>query len=54
LCSCWARFAEFNEPGIQHEGYTTGDDYKHAAEYDWVCVACFEDLRFDLGWTLTS
>ena len=20
----------------------------------WVCVACFEDLRFDLGWTLAS
>jgi len=52
--ACWAKFAEFNEPGIQHEGYTTCDDYKRGARYEWVCVECFDDLKLDLGWTVAS
>jgi hypothetical protein len=54
-CSgCWAKFAEFDGPGIQHEGYATGDDYHLGAEYEWVCRECFEDLRNDLDWTAPS
>jgi hypothetical protein len=50
-CSaCWAKFAEFDGPDIQHEGYATGDDYKYGAGYDWICCDCFDDLKADLGW----
>ena len=50
-CSaCWAKFAEFDGPEIQHEGYATGDDYKHGAGYEWVCRDCFDDLKDDMGW----
>jgi len=50
-CSaCWAKFAEFEEPGIQHEGYATCDEYKLGASYEWVCQTCFDDLKEDLGW----
>jgi hypothetical protein len=48
--ACWATFAEFDGPEIQHEGYTTGDDYKHGAEYDWVCIRCFDELKDEMGW----
>jgi hypothetical protein len=48
--ACWAKFAEFDSPGIQNEGYATCDDYKHGADYDWVCVPCFSDLRDQMQW----
>lgn len=48
---CWARFAEFDGPEIQHEGYATCDDYKNGADYDWVCLQCFSDLKEEMGWT---
>jgi hypothetical protein len=47
---CWARFAEFDGPGIPREGYATGEDWKHSADYDWVCLSCFADLREAMGW----
>jgi hypothetical protein len=49
--ACWARFAEGEEPDIQHEGYVTGDDYPKGAGYDWVCKQCFTDLREDMQWS---
>jgi hypothetical protein len=50
-CSaCWAKFAEFDGPEIQHEGYATRDGYKFGAGYEWVCRECFNDLKDDLGW----
>jgi hypothetical protein len=52
--ACWAKFAEFDEPDVQHEGYTTCDDYKRGTGYDRVWVDCFNDLKDDLGWTLIS
>ena len=48
--ACWAKFAEFEGPEIQHEGYATCEDYKHGADYDWVCVPCFNDLKGEMGW----
>jgi hypothetical protein len=52
--ACWAKFAEFDGPDIQHEGYATCEDYKHGARYDWVCRDCFEDLKEFMGWKLVS
>lgn len=49
--ACFAKFAEFEAPDIQHVGYATGDDYKHGADYAWVCQSCFSDLKDRLGWT---
>jgi hypothetical protein len=51
--ACWAKFAEAdlpNEP-IQREGHTTCSDYQHGAEYDWVCLECFELFKDAMGWT---
>jgi len=50
--ACWAKFAEFEdskEP-IKHEGYTTCSDYRHGAEYDWVCLQCFADFMVAMEW----
>jgi hypothetical protein len=47
---CWARFAEVDGPEIQHEGYATCEDYKLGADYDWVCVGCFSELKDEMGW----
>jgi hypothetical protein len=46
---CWAKFAEFDGPRIQHEGYVAKG---RLGEERWVCRECFEDLKDDLGWTL--
>jgi hypothetical protein len=43
---CWAKFAEFDGPNIQHEGYATRNSYH------WVCRECFEDLKDNLEWSL--
>jgi hypothetical protein len=48
---CWAKFAEFEGSDIQHEGYATCEDYKFGADYDWVCMKCFSDLKDEMGWT---
>jgi hypothetical protein len=48
--ACWATFAEVDGPEIQHEGYATCEDYKHGADYDWVCVTCFSELKDEMGW----
>ena len=43
---CWAKFAEFDAPDIQHEGYTTAD------RYNWVCEGCVTDLKDEMDWHL--
>lgn len=48
--ACWATFAEFDGPDILHDGYATCEDYKHGADYDWICGSCFADLREIMGW----
>jgi hypothetical protein len=52
--ACWAKFAEFDGPDIQHEGFTTCDDYKRGAGYEWICQTCFVDLQGDLEWTVAD
>ena len=52
--ACSAKFAQFEGPQIEHEGYTTCSDYKHGAGYAWVCKVCFEDLKDEMHWTLIS
>jgi hypothetical protein len=47
---CWAKFAELDAPDALHEGYATCEDWKHGADYDWVCPSCFADLREAMGW----
>jgi DNA-directed RNA polymerase subunit RPC12/RpoP len=49
---CWAKFAEYDsdQEVIEHEGYTTGDDYVHGAEYWWVCLTCFSEFKEAMGW----
>ena len=49
-----AKFAEFNGDNIQHEGYTTCDDYVHGACYHWICCACFNDLKDDMNWSVAT
>jgi hypothetical protein len=49
--ACWTKFAEFDGPDIHHEGFATCDDYKLGARYDWVCKACFADLKDVMRWT---
>lgn len=48
---CGAKFAEFEGPGILHEGYATCDDYPRGACYEWVCQTCFDDLKDDMNWS---
>jgi hypothetical protein len=49
--ACQAKFAEFDGPDIQREGYATGDDYEFGAAYEWVCQTCFVELKPEMQWT---
>jgi hypothetical protein len=51
---CMAKFAEFEGPDIQHEGYATCEEYRHGEDYAWVCLQCFDDLHGEMGWTATK
>ena len=54
-CSaCWAKFSDGDGLDTLHEGYTTGDDYKHGARYEWVCDECFAKLKEKLSWSIGS
>jgi hypothetical protein len=50
--ACWTKFAELDGADIQHEGYATCDDYPKGACYEWVCSACFADLKDEMNWTV--
>jgi hypothetical protein len=52
--ACRAKFAEFDGPDIQREGFATCDDYSKGALYEWVCRTCFDDLRDDMRWSATA
>ena len=49
---CGAKLAEPGSDGeeILHEGYATTSDYVHGVNYDWVCVACFEQFHGVMNW----
>lgn len=49
---CWAKFAEYDAPDIEHEGFTTCDDYEFGPRYHRVCEECFADLKDEMGWSL--
>jgi hypothetical protein len=48
--ACMSKLSNTDSPEIQKEGYATCADYKHGADYGWVCVSCFNDLRAAMGW----
>ena len=52
--ACFTKFAEFDGPGIQKEGYATCEEYGHGADYGWVCVPCFNDLHDEMGWKVAK
>ena len=52
--ACMVKFAEFDGPDIQKEGYATCEEYKHGVDYGWVCVSCFNDLHEEMGWTVAE
>lgn len=52
--ACWAKFAEAYGPEIESVGYVTLADYPQGAGYEWVCVACFDELQAELGWAVAG
>ncbi len=50
--ACFVKFAEFDGPGIEHEGYATTEEYPKGAGYHWICARCFADLGEELQWSL--
>jgi hypothetical protein len=50
--ACWATLADPNIAGadIVHEGYATTDDFVRGADYDWVCVPCFQQFCEVMAW----
>jgi hypothetical protein len=50
--ACWMKFSEVEVPGevTQREGFATTAAYPRGADYEWVCVECFELFRDDMGW----
>ena len=48
--ACMAKFAEFEAPDVQHEGYATCSDFVRGAEYEWICLECFAELKDEMGW----
>jgi hypothetical protein len=50
--ACGVTFSELDRPGYQHEGFTTGPEYSHGREYEWVCLQCFDDLKGEMGWSV--
>jgi hypothetical protein len=49
---CWTTLTEPGYEGedIVHEGYATTAEYVYGAEYDWVCIPCFEEFRETMEW----
>ena len=50
--ACWQKLTE-PDAGAEdavHEGSATTDEYPRGAEYEWVCVPCFELFAGHMGW----
>ncbi len=49
---CWAKLMEPGHEGedIQHEGYATTAEFVRGAEYEWVCIECFELFHDEMQW----
>ena len=48
---CGATFSELDSPEYLQHGYTTGAEYSHGKEYEWICSQCFADLAQFMDWT---
>ncbi|MCX6609653.1 MAG: hypothetical protein NTW74_02250 [Acidobacteria bacterium] len=54
-CSCcWAKFAEWDAPDIQHDGYVTFYKHELGASKHWICEKCFSDLGEEMQWHLET
>ena len=51
--ACSARMAEPGSPYTDalHEGFTTCKEAPFGADYNWVCVTCFELFREAMRWS---
>ncbi|QPQ54260.1 hypothetical protein IC614_07770 [Allosphingosinicella flava] len=50
--ACWATIAEpgQSDEAACHEGYATTADYVRGADYEWVCVPCFDEFKAVMAW----
>jgi hypothetical protein len=43
---CWAKLAQAGDAtagaDLVHEGYATCADFMRGADYEWVCIPCFD------------
>jgi hypothetical protein len=39
---------------VTSEGYATTDDYVRGAEYEWICVPCFDDFAAEFGFRVVE
>lgn len=49
---CGVKFAEYDIEGeaVLHEGYAITAEYRHGADYEWVCPECFDASKDRMGW----
>lgn len=54
--ACWATLAEPTIKAIDtiHEGYTTTSEFVRGADYDWICVRCFDQLSEIMEWRVVA
>jgi hypothetical protein len=61
--ACWATLIEPSTiagwsieeaADVVHEGYATTADFVRGAEYDWICVPCFELFCEVMEWKHVS
>jgi hypothetical protein len=49
--ACWATLAEAGSAeDALYEGYATTASFERGAEYEWVCVPCFESFAAVMDW----
>jgi len=50
--ACWTTLAEphIKRADIIHEGYATTAEFVRGADYNWICVPCFEQFRDIMEW----
>lgn len=58
-CSfCFAKFVSRDaanvlaELDVRTEGYTTTDAHERGANFEWVCLECFDDFAEEFGWVV--
>lgn len=39
---------------VRTEGYTTTDRFERGADYEWVCLDCFEDFAEEFRWVVVA